>query len=199
MSTARRPIHPHLTVKSMSDQTILTGETHRLIERRLLLDPGMDLTLRPMRYPHFYDRFRDAIKNTWTVEEVDLHTDLADLAKLSPAERHLVNRLVAFFATGDTIVANNLVLNLYQHVNAPRGAAVPVAAALRGGRARPVLPDPARHLRARRGRAGRGLRRRREHPVDPPQGRLLLPVDRLDQRLRSLETRSPTAARSCST
>jgi ribonucleoside-diphosphate reductase beta chain len=84
-----------------------------------LLDAGMDLTLRPMRYPHFYDRFRDAIKNTWTVEEVDLHTDLADLAKLSTAERHLVNRLVAFFATGDTIVANNLVLNLYQHVNAP--------------------------------------------------------------------------------
>jgi ribonucleoside-diphosphate reductase beta chain len=43
---------------------------------QMLLDPGMDLTLRPMRYPHFYDRFRDAIKNTWTVEEVDLHTDL---------------------------------------------------------------------------------------------------------------------------
>jgi ribonucleoside-diphosphate reductase beta chain len=86
-----------------------------------LLDPGMDLTLRPMRYPQFYDRFRDAIKNTWTVEEVDLHTDLADLAKLTLAERHLVGRLVAFFATGDTIVANNLVLNLYQHVNSPEG------------------------------------------------------------------------------
>lgn len=89
--------------------------------RQMLLDPGMDLTLRPMRYPHFYDRFRDAIKNTWTVEEVDLHSDLKDLAKLSAAEQHLVNRLVAFFATGDTIVANNLVLNLYQHVNAPEG------------------------------------------------------------------------------
>jgi ribonucleoside-diphosphate reductase beta chain len=86
-----------------------------------LLDPGMNLTLRPMRYPQFYDRFRDAIKNTWTVEEVDLHSDLADLARLSPAERHLVSRLVAFFATGDTIVANNLVLNLYQHVNSPEG------------------------------------------------------------------------------
>jgi ribonucleoside-diphosphate reductase beta chain len=86
-----------------------------------LLDPGMDLTLRPMRYPRFFDRFRDAIKNTWTVEEIDLHTDLKDLAKLSPAERHLVSRLVAFFATGDTIVANNLVLNLYQHVNSPEG------------------------------------------------------------------------------
>ena len=86
---------------------------------KALLDPGMDLTLRPMRYPLFYERFRDAIKNTWTVEEVDLHSDLADLNKLTDAERHLVNRLVAFFATGDTIVANNLVLNLYEHVNAP--------------------------------------------------------------------------------
>ncbi|GAB3963378.1 ribonucleotide-diphosphate reductase subunit beta [Actinoallomurus acanthiterrae] len=84
-----------------------------------LLDPGMDLTLRPMRYPAFYDRFRAAIRNTWTVEEVDLHSDLADLARLTPEELHLVNRLVAFFATGDTIVANNLVLNLYTHLNAP--------------------------------------------------------------------------------
>jgi ribonucleoside-diphosphate reductase beta chain len=90
-------------------------------ERPLLLDPGMDLTLRPMRYPLFYDRFRDAIRNTWTVEEVDLHSDLGDLRKLSAAEQHLVSRLVAFFATGDTIVANNLVLNLYQHVNSPEG------------------------------------------------------------------------------
>jgi ribonucleoside-diphosphate reductase beta chain len=87
----------------------------------MLLDPGMDLTLRPMRYPHFFDRFRDAIKNTWIVDEVDLHSDLADLHKLSPAERHLISRLVTFFATGDTIVANNLVLNLYQHVNSPEG------------------------------------------------------------------------------
>ncbi|GAA0731162.1 ribonucleotide-diphosphate reductase subunit beta [Dactylosporangium roseum] len=89
--------------------------------RHMLLDPGMDLTLRPMRYPQFFERFKDAIKNTWTVEEVDLHADLADLSKLSAAEQHLVSRLVAFFATGDTIVANNLVLNLYQHVNSPEG------------------------------------------------------------------------------
>ncbi|NUT44334.1 MAG: ribonucleotide-diphosphate reductase subunit beta [Thermoactinospora sp.] len=85
----------------------------------MLLDPGMDLTLRPMRYPDFYERYRAAIRNTWTVEEVDLHTDLADLPRMTAQERHLINRLVAFFATGDSIVANNLVLNLYQHVNAP--------------------------------------------------------------------------------
>ncbi|BDU17912.1 ribonucleotide-diphosphate reductase subunit beta [Lysobacter auxotrophicus] len=85
-----------------------------------LLDPGFDLTLRPMRYPQFYEMYRDAIRNTWTVEEVDFSLDVNDLKhKLGPAERHLIERLVAFFATGDSIVANNLVLNLYQHINAP--------------------------------------------------------------------------------
>jgi ribonucleoside-diphosphate reductase beta chain len=85
-----------------------------------LLDPGFELTLRPMRYPRFYDMYRAAIRNTWTVEEVDFSTDTGDLRqRMSAAERHLVERLVAFFATGDSIVANNLVLNLYQHINAP--------------------------------------------------------------------------------
>ena len=85
-----------------------------------LLDPGMCLTLRPMAYPKFYDMYRGAIKNTWTVEEVDFSTDVTDLrTKMTPAERHLIQRLVAFFATGDSIVSNNLVLNLYKHINAP--------------------------------------------------------------------------------
>ncbi|MET0385703.1 MAG: ribonucleotide-diphosphate reductase subunit beta [Polyangiales bacterium] len=85
-----------------------------------LLDPGHCLSLRPMVYPKFFDMYRDAIKNTWTVEEVDFSTDVTDLhSKLTPAERHLVQRLTAFFATGDSIVANNLVLSLYRHINAP--------------------------------------------------------------------------------
>jgi ribonucleoside-diphosphate reductase beta chain len=80
----------------------------------------MCLTLRPMAYPAFFEMYKNAIKNTWTVEEVDFATDVADLRnKMSPAERHLVQRLVAFFATGDSIVSNNLVLNLYKHINAP--------------------------------------------------------------------------------
>lgn len=86
----------------------------------MLLDPGLNLTLRPMKYPAFYDMYRDGIKNTWTVEEVDFSRDVMDLnSRFGPAERHLINRLVAFFATGDSIVANNLVLNLYKHINAP--------------------------------------------------------------------------------
>lgn len=85
-----------------------------------ILNPGLCLTLRPMRYPVFYEMFQNGIRNTWTVEEVDFATDLSDLKlRLTPAERHLIQRLVAFFATGDSIVSNNLVLNLYRHINSP--------------------------------------------------------------------------------
>ncbi len=86
----------------------------------MILDPGFNLTLRPMKYPVFFDMFKTAIKNTWTVEEVDFSTDVTDLrSRMPPAEQHLIKRLVAFFATGDSIVGNNLVLNLYKHVNSP--------------------------------------------------------------------------------
>src|SRR3546814_208052 len=196
--------------------------------RQLLLDPGFELTLRPMRYPQFYEMYRNAIRNTWTVEEVDFSLDTADLkTRFGPAERHLVERLIAFFATGDSIVSNNLVLNLYQHINAPearmylsrqlyeealhvqfyltlldtylpdpddraRASAAPEnIPSLRRkpefcvkwiasgpDRGPPAPPDPARHLPAGPGRTRQGIRRDREHPVDPAQGRVLLQVDR---------------------
>jgi ribonucleoside-diphosphate reductase beta chain len=85
-----------------------------------LLDAGFDLTLRPMRYPRFYEMYRGAIKNTWTVEEIDFQIDLGHMrSRMTHAERHLIERLVAFFATGDSIVSNNLVISLYRHINAP--------------------------------------------------------------------------------
>jgi ribonucleoside-diphosphate reductase beta chain len=91
-----------------------------IARKHSLLDSGFDLTLRPMRYPRFYEMYRAAIKNTWTVEEIDFQIDLGHLRqRMTPAERHLIERLVAFFATGDTLVANPLVISLYRHINAP--------------------------------------------------------------------------------
>lgn len=107
-----------LTAEELREEARKSAQTAD--DRRSILDPGMDLTLRPMRYPAFFEMYRNAIKNTWSVPEVDFSDDLVDLQrKLLPSERHLVSRLVAFFATGDTIVSNNLVLNLYKHINAP--------------------------------------------------------------------------------
>lgn len=76
-----------------------------------------------MKYEVLWDMYRASIANTWTVDEVDLSGDIKDLRsdKFTESQTHLIKRLVAFFATGDTIVANNLVLSLYKHVNTPEG------------------------------------------------------------------------------
>src|SRR6202161_856817 len=113
---------PLLDLALVAPAPKIRSRSERAAEPGAILDPGMNLTLRPMRYPELYERYRGALRNTWTVEAVVFSDDVADLARrLLPAERHLVSRLVAFFATGDSIVANNLVLNLYQHVNSPEG------------------------------------------------------------------------------
>lgn len=114
MSHPSPDLHPSPTAPRAG-----TSSPNTTTQEKHLLDPGFELTLRPMRYPEFYERYHNAIKNTWSVEEVDLHSDVADLAKLSPGEQHMIGRLVAFFATGDSIVSNNLVLTLYKHINSP--------------------------------------------------------------------------------
>ncbi len=112
--------HVHSTIRKAAKPANNKGKLCLCIVPDTILDPGLCLTLRPMRYPVFYEMFQNGIRNTWTVEEVDFATDLTDLKlRFTPAERHLVQRLVAFFATGDSIVSNNLVLNLYKHINSP--------------------------------------------------------------------------------
>lgn len=86
----------------------------------MLLNPELNLTLRPMRYPQFFDLYKSSIKNFWTTEEIDFSTDLEHLkTKMTPAESHLIKRLVAFFATADNVVAHNLVISFYKHINSP--------------------------------------------------------------------------------
>jgi ribonucleoside-diphosphate reductase beta chain len=85
-----------------------------------ILNPDLNLTLRPMQYPEFFQLYKDSIKNIWTTDELDFSIDFEHLRdKISPQEAHLIKRLVAFFATADNIVAHNLVLNFYKHVNSP--------------------------------------------------------------------------------
>ncbi len=86
----------------------------------MILSTELDLTLRPMKYPEFFNLYRDSLKNIWTTDELDFSVDFEHLRdKINPKEAHLIKRLVAFFATADNLVAHNLVLNFYKHVNSP--------------------------------------------------------------------------------
>jgi ribonucleoside-diphosphate reductase beta chain len=86
----------------------------------MILSKELDLTLRPMKYSQFFQMYKNSIKNIWTTDEIDFSVDFQHLRdKLTPQEAHLIKRLVAFFATADNLVAHNLVLNFYKHVNSP--------------------------------------------------------------------------------
>lgn len=86
----------------------------------MILNPELNLTLRPMKYPQFFEMYKNSIKNIWTTDEIDFSVDFEHLRdKITKEEAHLIKRLVAFFATADNIVAHNLVLNFYKHVNSP--------------------------------------------------------------------------------
>jgi len=86
----------------------------------MILNTDLNLTLRPMQYPQFFKLYKDSIKNIWTTDELDFSIDYEHLRdKLNPKEAHLIKRLVAFFATADNLVAHNLVLNFYKHINSP--------------------------------------------------------------------------------
>lgn len=55
----------------------------------------------------------------WTAEEIDLGQDLNDWARLNDGERHFLTRVLAFFATSDGIVLENLVQRFCNDVQLP--------------------------------------------------------------------------------
>ena len=66
------------------------------------------LTLFPVRHPDLFDRYKQALASFWTAGEVDLSHDPADWKRLTADERHFVSHVLAFFASADGIVNDNL-------------------------------------------------------------------------------------------
>jgi ribonucleoside-diphosphate reductase beta chain len=103
-------------------QAVRLANKHLFLEeiQSMILSTDLSLTLRPMKYPQFFQLYKSSLKNIWTTDELDFSIDFEHLRdRFTPQESHLIKRLVAFFATADNIVAHNLVLNFYKHVNSP--------------------------------------------------------------------------------
>jgi ribonucleotide reductase beta subunit family protein with ferritin-like domain len=73
----------------------------------------------PIRYPDLWALYKKAIGSFWTVEEIDLGTDLKDWDKLSTNERHFIKHVLAFFAASDGIVMENIDLNFSKDTQIP--------------------------------------------------------------------------------
>lgn len=85
----------------------------------LLQENPRRYVLFPLRYPDIWRFYKKSMASFWTVEEVDLSHDLVDWEKLKEEEKEFLGHVLAFFATSDGIVGENLVTRFYQEVQIP--------------------------------------------------------------------------------
>jgi ribonucleotide reductase beta subunit family protein with ferritin-like domain len=85
-----------------------------------ILTPSLSrFTTFPIRYPDLWALYKKAVASFWTVEEIDLAGDLKDWAALTDPEQHFIKTVLAFFASSDGIVFENLDLNFTNDVQIP--------------------------------------------------------------------------------
>ncbi len=83
------------------------------------VDPNKIL---PMSYMWAREHYKNGVANNWVPEEVSMQQDVEQWKSpsvLSETERHLILWNLGFFATAESLTANNIVLAIYQHVTNP--------------------------------------------------------------------------------
>jgi ribonucleoside-diphosphate reductase beta chain len=85
----------------------------------LLKENKERFVLFPIKHPKIWDMYKKTEQSFWTAEEIDLHDDLKDWAKLNDGERHFIKHVLAFFAASDGIVNENLAINFMNEVQLP--------------------------------------------------------------------------------
>jgi ribonucleotide reductase beta subunit family protein with ferritin-like domain len=73
----------------------------------------------PIRYPDIWNLYKKAIASFWTAEEIDLSKDVDDFEKLSGNEQEFIKMVLAFFASSDGIVFENIDMNFGSEVQIP--------------------------------------------------------------------------------
>lgn len=93
------------------------------VSEKKMINCRADLNqLVPFKYPWAWEKYKAALANNWTPEEIAMNADIAlwkSLEGLSEDERRIIMRNLGFFATADSLVANNLVLAVYRHITNP--------------------------------------------------------------------------------
>jgi ribonucleoside-diphosphate reductase subunit M2 len=85
----------------------------------LLRDNPNRFVLFPIRYHDIWQKYKEAEASIWTVSEIDLSADAKDWDSLTASERHFVKHVLAFFASSDGIVLENLAGRFMNDVKIP--------------------------------------------------------------------------------
>ncbi|KAL3812719.1 hypothetical protein ACJIZ3_013987 [Penstemon smallii] len=98
---------------------------HKVIEEEepILMEQSQRFCMFPIRYPQIWEMYKKAEASFWTVEEVDLSQDMKQWETLSPSEKHFISHVLAFFATSDGIVLENLAVRFLKDIQIPEARA----------------------------------------------------------------------------
>merc|ERR1711991_1221332 len=77
----------------------------------------------PIKYPEIWDAYKQQMACFWTVAECDLGQDVAHFDGLSDNEKHFVKTVLAFFASSDGIVLENLAGRFMSEIQVPEARA----------------------------------------------------------------------------
>jgi len=74
----------------------------------------------PIQDKKYWKMYKKAIRSFWTVEEIDLQVDATQWNQLlDDKERHFISHVLAFFASSDSIVNENLAFRFMQETSSP--------------------------------------------------------------------------------
>lgn len=73
----------------------------------------------PIQYHTIWAWYKKAVAAFWTAEEIDLATDVKHWSELTDDERHFISMILAYFATSDGIVNENLAARFMKEVQIP--------------------------------------------------------------------------------
>ena len=102
----------------------LAGSAERVkVDDKRMINCRADLNqLVPFKYDWAWQKYLDGCANHWMPQEINMNADVALWKRtdgLTPDERLIVKRNLGFFATADSLVANNLVLAIYRLITNP--------------------------------------------------------------------------------
>lgn len=93
------------------------------VSQKAMINGRADVNqLLPMKYTWAWEKYLAACNNHWMPTEVSMQADIAlwkSKDGLTSAERLMLKRNLGFFATAESLVANNIVLAVYRQLTNP--------------------------------------------------------------------------------
>ncbi|MDA3650325.1 ribonucleotide-diphosphate reductase subunit beta [Saccharopolyspora indica] len=93
------------------------------VSEKAMINARADVNqLLPLKYGWAWDKYLAGCNNHWMPTEISMQADIAlwkSTDGLTDDERLMLKRNLGFFATAESLVANNIVLAVYRHITNP--------------------------------------------------------------------------------